>query len=184
MRAVVAQAVDMTNQLLALLYKLGTGQDPKQTAQVRGCGRGESGVQPPRRRHSWGALAQPLVLTCVSWPPQACAALYLVSKVGSWFSFITLSYMGAPPSLRGCTSMARSAECNAHLLPCRLGAQLTLICGALAPSTRPATVLFFAMPKLYEKNQTEADKLLALASQQMNVLLEKLPKVQKIAKSD
>ena len=129
MRAVVAQAVDMTNQLLALLYKLGTGQDPKQTAQVRGCGRGESGVQPPRRRHSWGALAQPLVLTCVSWPPQACAALYLVSKVGSWFSFITLSYMGAPPSLRGCTSMARSAECNAHLLPCRLGAQLTLICG-------------------------------------------------------
>ena len=48
-RAVVAQAVDMTNQLLALLYKLGTGQDPKQTAQVRGCGRSESGAQPPRR---------------------------------------------------------------------------------------------------------------------------------------
>ena len=40
------------------------------------------------------------------------------------------------------------------------------------------------MPKLYEKNQTEADKLLALASQQINLMLDKLPKVQKIAKSD
>lgn len=34
-RAVVTKAVDFTNQGLALLYKLGTAQDPKQTAQVR-----------------------------------------------------------------------------------------------------------------------------------------------------
>jgi hypothetical protein len=54
----------------------------------------------------------------------------------------------------------------------------------LAPLTTPATVLFFGLPKLYEKNQTEADKLLALASQQVTMLLDKLPKVQKIAKSD
>lgn len=45
-------------------------------------------------------------------------------------------------------------------------------------------MLFFALPKAYEKNQTEADKLLALASQEMNKLLAKLPAVQKIAKSD
>ena len=53
-----------------------------------------------------------------------------------------------------------------------------------SPVPPPATVLFFALPKAYEKNQTEADKLLALASQEMNKLLAKLPAVQKIAKSD
>jgi hypothetical protein len=34
-RTAVSQAVVIANDALALLYKLGTGQEPKQTAQVR-----------------------------------------------------------------------------------------------------------------------------------------------------
>ncbi len=59
-RKVVSQAVVGANEALALLYKLGTGQDAKQTAA-------------------------------------AVFALYAASKVGSWFSFVTLGYLGAPP---------------------------------------------------------------------------------------
>jgi len=45
-----------------------------------------------------------------------------------------------------------------------------------------ATLLFFALPKAYEKNQTEADKLIAMATLEVNKLVAKLPAVQKISK--
>ena len=38
------------------------------------------------------------------------------------------------------------------------------------------------MPKAYEKNQTEADKLIAMATLEVNKLVAKLPAVQKISK--
>ena len=44
---------------------------------------------------------------------------------------------------------------------------------------------FFTLPKLYEKNQSECDKLLAAAELQLKLLLEKLPelpKAQRVAK--
>lgn len=47
-RAFVTQAVDFTNQGLALVYKLGTAQDPKQTAQVRPLSQGVRLVQEQR----------------------------------------------------------------------------------------------------------------------------------------
>ena len=59
MRAVVAQAVDITNQGLALLYKLGTGQDPKQSAQVRGCGRVAGRALPATASARWGGTGTP-----------------------------------------------------------------------------------------------------------------------------
>ena len=47
------------------------------------------------------------------------------------------------------------------------------------------TVGFFTLPKLYETNQAECDKLLAAAEVQLKQLMEKLPelpKAQRVAK--
>ena len=47
------------------------------------------------------------------------------------------------------------------------------------------TLAFFTLPKLYEKNQAECDKLLAAADVQLKQLFEKLPelpKAQRVAK--
>ena len=47
------------------------------------------------------------------------------------------------------------------------------------------TLGFFTLPKLYEKNQAECDKLLAAAEVQLKQLFEKLPelpKAQRVAK--
>ena len=41
------------------------------------------------------------------------------------------------------------------------------------------TLAFFTLPKLYEKNQTECDRLLAAAEVQLKVLMEKLPELPK-----
>lgn len=98
-----------------------------------------------------------------------------MAKVASWFSFITLAYLSASSALhvRACHSGNVT-----DALPA-LGGSLASLPGA---ALQTATVLFFALPKAYEKNQTEADKLIALATQEVNKLMDKLPKVQKIAK--
>ncbi len=47
------------------------------------------------------------------------------------------------------------------------------------------TLIFFTVPKVYEKNQAECDKLLATAEKELKKLMEKLPelpKAQKVAK--
>ena len=103
-RGVVSKCVGSVNELLALLYKLGTAQDPKQTAQARAraaraARRG--GRRAPSRRSHAVARAQPRPrLTGTRGAVQAVGALYVLSKVGGWFSFITLAYMGAPPARR------------------------------------------------------------------------------------
>ena len=75
-RSAVSAAVVAANDLLALVYKLGTGQDPKHSAQVR----------------SSSSSSQDRTLTL---PSQVIVGLYFASKVAGWFSFLTLAYLGA-----------------------------------------------------------------------------------------
>jgi hypothetical protein len=41
------------------------------------------------------------------------------------------------------------------------------------------TLAFFALPKLYEKNQAQCDQLLAAAEAQLKLVFEKLPELPK-----
>lgn len=101
-RGVVSKCVGSVNELLALLYKLGTAQDPKQTAQARAAPASRRGVRraPSRRSHAVARAQPPPRLTGTRGATQAVGALYVLSKVGGWFSFISLAYMGAPPASR------------------------------------------------------------------------------------
>ncbi len=47
------------------------------------------------------------------------------------------------------------------------------------PPPRAVTLAFFSLPKLYEKNQAECDKLLASAEVALKDLLAKLPDLPK-----
>ena len=78
MRAVVSKCVGSANELLALLYKLGTAQDPKQTAQVRA--QRQRGRHPARRRASH-ALARARRVTAYS---RAVGGWRAVRAVEGW----------------------------------------------------------------------------------------------------
>lgn len=112
-RKVVSQAVAAANDALALLYKLSTGQDPKLTGQARARSTCRAAARGPpcsslravttTANHNRKALA---AVTRSARPHsrrpphhQAFFALYTLSKIGSWFSFVTLAYIGAAPLL-------------------------------------------------------------------------------------
>ena len=90
---------------------------------------------------------------------QAVAALFVASKVTSWFSFITLSYIGA-------SARSLQAAMQHRLTP------------------RPAVLALFSVPKLYLSNQPLADSYLAMAEKELTKLwssLPDLPKAKKLA---
>lgn len=76
-RAVVTKAVDFTNQGLALLYKLGTAQDPKQTAQVRCLVGGAGRVVRQRAGAAWNVRVRqgPQLTACPTTPGCRCPVL-------------------------------------------------------------------------------------------------------------
>lgn len=92
MRALVTETTAAVNGALALAWKLGSGQDSKQTAQARG--------NPACARAVCEQLGRASAQADPSPRMQAVAVLFVASKVTSWFSFITLSYIGASAGVR------------------------------------------------------------------------------------